>query len=175
LDQAVNAALQRVSLQDTLVLVTADHSHVFNIAGYPLRPQIDLPYPVAYAPFEYMAASHGNILTAVYDLNTTTGGVELQADANGVPYTALLYGNGPGYRVGGRVDPFVDPFPGANGLPTSGPEDPNFRQDAAVPMGSETHSAEDVAIYAWGPLSSRLRGTQKNTITFQLMKAALGL
>ena len=38
LDEAIGAAAQMVDLRDTLIIVSADHSHVFNIAGYPLRP-----------------------------------------------------------------------------------------------------------------------------------------
>ena len=39
LDKAIGAAVKAVDLRDTLIIVSADHSHVFNIAGYPLRPQ----------------------------------------------------------------------------------------------------------------------------------------
>ena len=41
LDWAIGAAAQIVDLSETLIIVSADHSHVFNIAGYPLRPQGD--------------------------------------------------------------------------------------------------------------------------------------
>jgi len=34
---AVKAAVEKVNLDETLILVTADHSHVFTIAGYPTR------------------------------------------------------------------------------------------------------------------------------------------
>ncbi|RUS72687.1 hypothetical protein EGW08_019543, partial [Elysia chlorotica] len=37
LDQAVKTAIDLTSDVDTLTMVTADHSHVFNIAGYPAR------------------------------------------------------------------------------------------------------------------------------------------
>lgn len=37
LDEAVRVATEMTDEEDTLMIVTADHSHVFNIAGYPKR------------------------------------------------------------------------------------------------------------------------------------------
>ena len=37
MDEAVKVATELTSEEDTLIIVTADHSHVFNIAGYPKR------------------------------------------------------------------------------------------------------------------------------------------
>ena len=37
----------------------------------------------------------------------------------------------------------------------------NFKQDAAVPLGSETHGGEDVAIHARGPLAHLLTGVHE--------------
>jgi len=79
LSDAVRAARSLTSEDDTLIVVTADHSHVFTIAGYPDR---------------------GNdILGKV----VTEGRLALADD--GKPYTTLGYANGPGYRgPGGRPD-----------------------------------------------------------------------
>jgi alkaline phosphatase len=177
LDDAIGAAAQMVDLSETLIIVSADHSHVFNIAGYPLRPLQELPYAVnSYAPGYAAVASHGNgILDVVYDLDQSTGHVSETTDRNGQPYTVLGYLNGPGYRGAGRVDPRSDVFPGRNGQIPAGPWHQAYFQEAAVPLGSETHSGEDVAIYAVGPGADRVRGTVKNTHIFHVMKDALGI
>lgn len=176
-DEAIGAAAQMVDLSETLIIVSADHSHVFNIAGYPMRPLNELPYRVNSYDADYAgtaAAGHG-ILDKVYDLNQTTGVVTASVDRNNVPYTVLGYHNGPGYRGAARVDPAVDPFPGLNGVVPQGPADPAYMQESAVPIaGSETHAGEDVAIYAVGAGADVVRGTVKNTFIFEVMKRALG-
>jgi alkaline phosphatase len=80
LDRAVAAVMARVDLSDTLVVVTADHSHNFTMAGYPQR---------------------GNpILGVVVDVD---GRVSQARD--GHAYTTLSYANGPGAVTGPRPDP----------------------------------------------------------------------
>jgi len=37
MDAAVSTAMERTSLRDTLTVVTADHSHVMTMSGYPAR------------------------------------------------------------------------------------------------------------------------------------------
>jgi alkaline phosphatase len=177
LDEAIAAAARMVDLRETLIIVSADHSHVFNIAGYPMRPLSELPYPVAsWAPDYANTGAHGHgILDLVYDLNQTTGHVSEAPDRNGAPYTILGYLNGPGYRGLPRVDPRFDLFPGRNGVVATGPWHQAYLQEAAVPLSSETHAGEDVAIYAIGPGADLVRGTVKNTYIFQVMKQALGL
>lgn len=177
LDEAIGAAAQMVDLRDTLIIVTADHSHVFSIAGYPMRPLEELPYAVtSYSPGYATAgqAGHG-IFDVVYDLNQSTGVVEESTDRNGVPYTVLGYTNGPGHRGTSRVDPRFDTFAGLGGVVPTGPSHPAYLQEATVPTaGAETHAGEDVAIYAIGPGADRVRGTVKNTHIFFTMKKALG-
>lgn len=175
LDKAIGAAARMVDLRETLIIVSADHSHVFNVAGYPLRPGNELPYQVASAPAGFDALKGHGILDVVHDVNQATGVVSPSVDSNGVPYTALVYGNGPGYRGAARVDPWADPFPGRGGLIPDGPADPAYFQEAAVPLGSETHAGEEVAIYAIGPGAELVRGTVKNTFIFRVMAKALGL
>lgn len=176
-DQAIAKAAQMVDLRDTLIIVSADHSHVFNIAGYPLRPLNELPYRVGSYPAGYTdASSHGHgILDVVYDLDQSTGHVSESGDRNGVPYSVLGYHNGPGYRGGPRVDPRVDGFRGRGGVTPNGPWHQAYFPESAVPMGSETHSGEDVAIYAVGPGAERVHGTVKNSYIFHVMREALGM
>src|SRR3546814_15767426 len=70
LSRAVQAAVDMTSADDTLIVVTADHSHVLNFAGYPRRG------------------------------NPTLGTVREDGqgpapDPPGRPYTTLRYPNGP--------------------------------------------------------------------------------
>jgi alkaline phosphatase len=175
-DRAIGAATALVDLRDTIIIVSADHSHVFNIAGYPLRPKNELPYPLFATPPGYDNLKGNGILDLVYDVDAATGAVAPSTDANGAPYTVLSYANGPGYRGPvARVNPLMDPFPGRDGGPTSGPWDPDYFQEATVPLSSETHSGEEVAIYAIGAGADAVRGTVKNTFIFKVMKAALGI
>lgn len=177
LDEAIGAAAQMVDLRDTLIIVSADHSHVFNIAGYPMRPLQELPYSVrSHEPgYENAGAAGHGILDLVWDIDQTNGHVFAASDRNGVPYTVLGYHNGPGYRGTPRVDPRTDVFRGLGGIVPNGPSHPAYFQEAAVPLGSETHAGEDVTIYAIGPGSELVDGTVKNTHIFHVMKKALGL
>ena len=131
-------------LDETLIIVSADHSHVFTIAGYPSRGN--------------------NILGLVREVPGKDGdGLANTPDANGLPYTTLGYQNGPGVRVGGR--------PNLTSVDTT---DLNFMQEAVVPLGAETHAGEDVAIYARGPKAYLVRGTMEQNWIFHVMREALG-
>ena len=141
-----------------------------------MRPLQELPYSVNSSVPDYAnTGAHGHgILDLAYELNQSTGHVSEALDRNGVPYTILGYLNGPGYRGTPRADPRTDAFPGRLGQIPTGPWHQAYFQEAAVPLSSETHGGEDVAIYAIGPGAERVRGTVKNTHVFHVMKEALG-
>jgi alkaline phosphatase len=143
---AVKTALEKVNLDETLIIVTADHSHVFTIAGYPTR---------------------GNDILGKVISNDSKGNPaeEYSLDDNGLPYTTLSYANGPGYRGPGERPDLTD-------VDT---KDVDYLQEALLPLGSETHAGEDVAVFATGPASHLVRGVQEQTISYYVMAKALGL
>ena len=81
--RAIDHAIKNTDPAETLILVTADHSHVFTMAGYPVR---------------------GNpILGHVVAPDSADGTPTLAED--GRPYTTLGYANGPGAVTGERDVP----------------------------------------------------------------------
>ncbi|KAJ8278798.1 hypothetical protein COCON_G00058640 [Conger conger] len=80
-------------------------------------------------------------------------------------FTTALYGNGPGYQIlnGTRPDPVQ------NDTITQFGE---YRQQAAVPLDSETHGSEDVAIYAQGPMAHLFHGVQEQSYIAHVMAYA---
>jgi alkaline phosphatase len=165
--RAVLATLDRVDLRDTLVVVTSDHSHVLTISGYPAR---------------------GNpILGKVVSIDASGNREEdFERDALGLPFTTLNYMNGPGY-TGASDDQPEGPkrFPHAvhrySGITRGRPdltavatEDPDYLQEAGIPMGGETHSGEDVPVYAAGPKAYLVHGVQEQSFLFHVMAEAFG-
>ena len=160
MSDAVAVAKQLTNDKDTLIVTTADHSHVFTIAGYPSR---------------------GNPILG----KTAVGGVNL-TDALGLPYTTLAYANGPGW-TGGFLRNDFDPttegrvpgeYIGAELRPDLSMIDtahPDYLQEATVPLGSETHAGEDVTVYADGPRAYLFRGTMEQNVVYHVMADALGL
>ncbi|HIF75447.1 MAG TPA: alkaline phosphatase [Porticoccaceae bacterium] len=155
---AVKAAVEMVDLSETLIIVTADHSHVFTIAGYPAR---------------------GNpILGKVVGLDASGAtNTDPALAADGLPYTTLGYANGHGqyslpdaqtadaiYREeinAGRVD-----------LSDIDTTDQGFHSETLVPLSDETHAGEDVAIYAIGPGSDLVRGVMEQHLIYHVMMEA---
>jgi alkaline phosphatase len=145
LSAAVDTALRRVKLRDTLVVVTADHSHTLTISGYPTR---------------------GNPILGLVRGNDERGDPshEPTRDASGLPYTTLGYANGPGYKGGA-------PRPDLTGVDTA---DPHYLQESSVPLENETHGGEDVPLYAGGPGARLFHGVQEQSYIYHAIVDALG-
>lgn len=145
LSDAVRAAVNRVNLDDTLIVVTADHSHTFFIQGYPARGN--------------------NILGLVREIgNDGEAEPNYKVDRNKLPYTTLGYANGPGARGAERPK-----------LTEEKVLDPNYLQESNIPFSSETHAGEDVAIFATGVNAHLFRGSMEENWTFFIMADALRL
>jgi len=144
-DAAVAQAVEMTDPEDTLIIVTADHSHTLTLSGY---------------------AQRGNpILGLVRGLDGQGNPVdEPTPDYRGQPYPILGYANGPGAVVQ---------------LPRAQTDaeamDPDYLQPSLVPMASETHSGEDVAIYARGPWAHLFQGTVEQNYIFHVMDYAAKL
>lgn len=153
LSDAVRAAMQATSPRDTLILVTADHSHTLSMAGYPGR---------------------GN---PILGLVKPAGADKPTLDFQGKPYATLSYANGPGHALvedgsRGRRAPVN---PGRNqDLGTIDTTSEGYFQEALVGMPAETHGGEDVALYARGPGSEAVRGSIDQIEVFHIMRRALG-
>uniref|UniRef100_A0A8C5G465 Alkaline phosphatase n=1 Tax=Gouania willdenowi TaxID=441366 RepID=A0A8C5G465_GOUWI len=133
MDRAIGRAGLMTSIHDTLTIVTADHSHVFSFGGYTARG------------------------------NTIFGLAPMVSDVDQKPFTSILYGNGPGYKLvtGAREN-----------VSTIDYQDNNYQAQAAVPLSMETHGGEDVAVFAKGPLAHLLHGVHEQNYIPHVMAYA---
>jgi alkaline phosphatase len=149
--RALEVVLARVDLEDTLILVTADHSHVFTMAGYPAR---------------------GNPILGLVRGNDKSGEAtgEPSLAADGHSYTTLGYANGPGAVQGPRPEPDLSPGAKQQALVPTG-----YRGSKEKFNLSETHGGEDVALFAGGPWAHLASGVIEQNVIFHIMAHALGL
>jgi len=152
LSDAVARALAMTDEKDTLILVTADHSHVFTMAGYPKRGN-----PIL-----------GKVVAPNSDQPTLA--------ADGQPYTTLGYANGAGFDASDRTDGSrsSEIQAGRYDLSEVDTQAPGFHQEALVPLNSETHGGEDVALFARGPGAALASGNHEQNMIFHIMNYAAG-
>lgn len=161
--EAVAVALQETDPRETLVVVTADHSHTLSFAGYPAR---------------------GNpILGKVVGLSSEDSLPGLARDATGLPYTTLMYANGPGYHGASSQQPAgpkrhehkASGYEMATARPDLANVDtthPDYLQPSAYPLASESHGGDDVGLWASGPGAQAVRGTMEQNVLFHLLVQA---
>ncbi|WP_306117453.1 MULTISPECIES: alkaline phosphatase [unclassified Roseitalea] len=137
--------------EDTLIVVTADHEHALAFNGY--------------------CGRGSNILGLCMDIDNEgighTGEALLGDD--GKPYTVIGYLNGASSILredmnwaGVRPD-----------LTEEDATDIDYVQQALIPKSSETHSGEDVAVYAKGPYGHLFDGTIEQNVIFHVMHHAM--
>jgi len=181
--RGIRKSLTKQEKKETLILVTADHSHTFTIAGYPTR---------------------GNPILGLVVGNDSKGQPEKEPkkDALGLPYTTLGYVNGGGYTgsvlnkksdsvshggthfhgefgdgggslVAGNDWKYINvPRQSRPDLSEVDVECENYIQEAGIPMGSETHGGEDVVAYAEGPMAHLISGVHEQNFIFHVMRFA---
>lgn len=164
MSDAVQAALDATSRDDTLILVTADHSHTLNFVGYPVRGN----------PILGKVRGQGSE-------DDSPG--EFARDQTGLTFTTLTYANGPGYTGASNRQPAgpktflhapssVEPSEGRPDLSHVDTEHPDYLQEALVPLKSESHGGEDVGIWAIGPGSDAVRGTVEQNAIYHIIVQA---
>ena len=149
--RAVELALEKVDLDETLILVTADHSHVLTIGGYPVR---------------------GNPVLGLVIENDGSGEARKEPSlaADGMPYTTLGYANGPGARRSGARSA---PQPGIDAVYQALIPRIDTNLDG-TPDIDESHGGEDVPLFAIGAGSGAVSGVIEQNLVFDIMMKAFG-
>lgn len=150
---AVAAAVARTDPAETLIIVTADHEHAIAFNGYCGRgsPINGLCYEIDEAGTEHLP--------------------EPVMGADDKPVTVVGYLNGPGSVLNEQADGSdVGTRPEVTNEEAT---DIDYLQQALVPMELETHSGEDVAVYAQGPWAHLFGGTMEQNVIFHVMNQAM--
>jgi alkaline phosphatase len=162
-NDAIQTALDKVDLSNTLIVVTADHDHVMTFNGYAARTgQTTETNPgILGLSYDYNIAKEQNAYSKVL----ADGQVHNPyRDVNGATGTTLVFGNGTGKRLDIRdsisnEQAFAD----------------DYKQEVGVQLTkSETHGGGDVMLFAEGKNSNLFKGTQENTWVFEQLKKAFG-
>ena len=152
--EAVALADELTDDEDTLIIVTADHEHAIAFNGY--------------------CGRGSDILGLCYDVakeGDKHSDEPLLAD-DGKPYTVIGYLNGVG-SVLKQVDGGNDYSGARPDVTQEDATDLDYVQQALIPKSSETHSGEDVMVYAKGPWAHLFDGTIEQNVIFHVMHHAV--
>lgn len=157
-DEAIDAAVRKAretdpTLANTLIVVTADHDHTLVMNGYA-------------ALTGKTTDTNPGILGLMRDFTDPS---KPALDADGMPFTTLVFGNGEN-RVNSARNKMTM-------LTDAAVFDKDYHQEAAVQTaaGSETHGGADVFLGAKGAGAENFHGVIDNTQVFSLVKSAAGL
>ncbi|XP_019483802.1 PREDICTED: intestinal-type alkaline phosphatase [Hipposideros armiger] len=150
-----------------------DHGHHENRANLALTEAVSFDDAIDRASQLTNDKDTLTLITADHSHVFTFGGYTLRGSSifglapgeasDGKAYTSLLYANGPGFALSGGSRPNVN---------ESQSTDPEYQQQTAVPLWSETHGGEDVAVYARGPQAHLVHGVQEQTFVAHVMAFA---
>ena len=153
--EAVAKAAEMTSEEDTLLIVTSDHEHAIAFNGYCGRGS-----PI-----------HG-LCYEIDEAGTEHTGEPNMAD-DGKAYTVVGFLNGTGSVLREEMGAGGDWVGSRRELSSDEVTDPNYVQQALIPLSSETHSGEDVAVYARGPWAHLFDGTVEQNYIFHVMNHAV--
>uniref|UniRef100_A0A8C3HST1 Alkaline phosphatase n=1 Tax=Chrysemys picta bellii TaxID=8478 RepID=A0A8C3HST1_CHRPI len=141
-----------------------DHGHHDGVAQRALTEAVEFDHAIQRAGELTKESETLTVVTADHSHVFSFGGYTLRGSSifglapklasDNKSYTSILYGNGPGYQIN-------------QSRPANG-----YRQQAAVPLSSETHGGEDVAIMAKGPMAHLFHGVQEQTYVAHVMAYA---
>ncbi|SNY91254.1 alkaline phosphatase [Cohaesibacter sp. ES.047] len=145
---AIAKAVAMTDPEETLIVVTADHEHAIAFNGY--------------------CGRGSNVLGLCYDIDGagTKHSDKPLTGKDGKPYTVMGYLNGPGSIIGED---------GTGSRPDVTQEeatDIDYVQQSLIPLSSESHSGEDVAVYSRGPWSHLFDSTIEQNVIFHVMMHA---
>ncbi|XP_017666274.1 PREDICTED: intestinal-type alkaline phosphatase [Lepidothrix coronata] len=148
-----------------------DHGHHEGAAQKALTEAVEFDQAIERAGVLTDEAQTLTVVTADHSHVFSFGGYTLRGSSifdlapslstDGKNYTSILYGNGPGYTGPDRPDVDHDTAMQFE-----------YLQQAAVPLDSETHGGEDVAILAKGPMAHLFHGVQEQTYVAHVMAYA---
>ncbi|XP_071805885.1 alkaline phosphatase-like [Asterias amurensis] len=158
-----------------------DHAHHDGLAYHALHDTIALDKAVAKAmsltnemeTLFIVTADHSNVLSiggAAVRGSPILGRGGLMND--GLPFTTLSYANGPGGIE--ELNSFKSTGSRRN-LTDTNTDNADFHHPALVPINAETHSGEDVTIYANGPMSHLSHGVHEQHYIAHVVRYASGL
>ncbi len=158
---AVAVADDMTDDEDTLIIVTADHSNSFVAGGY---------------------ATRGNPILGKVVHNDSRGVPENSpaVDTQGNSYTTLGYLNGPGFASLGPDSTDADDrysldiVNGRQSLEGVDTEEVGFHQEVLVSLEDASHSPVDVPVYAKGPGAHLISGSIEQHLIFHTMRHAGG-
>ncbi|CAM4653686.1 unnamed protein product [Leuciscus chuanchicus] len=164
LTEMVDKAIKILRKNSKGFYLFVEDKRTFSQAKYALTEAVEFDRAIARAAeltsehdtLSVVTADHSHVFSFggySYRGNPVLGTSYSKAE-DGKSFTNALYGNGPGYQIANNTRPDM------NSTVSSSDE---YLQQAAVPLDSETHGSEDVAIFAKGPMAHLFHGVQEQS------------